>query len=134
MSRKRRAYVAGPMRGYDNLNFDEFDRVRDELLLEGFAVVSPADMDRAEGIDPADPGTYEKFTDDMRRDLEALLDCDTIVFLKGWEKSEGARMEATVGLICGLTFYRAPDGELGRVRVSREYVRRVVGAFWHENV
>jgi hypothetical protein len=130
MTRKRRAYIAGGMRGYPNLQFEEFDRVRDALLAEGFSVVSPADMDRAEGIDPNDPDTYEKFTDDMRRDLEALVECDVIVFLKRWEESVGARMEATVGLICGHVFYRAPDGQLGRVCLSRDYVRKVVGAFW----
>lgn len=45
-------YVAGKMRGVPYYNFRAFDAARDRLLKLGFEVLSPADMDRAEGFDP----------------------------------------------------------------------------------
>lgn len=48
--RSRRAYIAGPMRGYDRFNFPAFDAAKDRLIEMGWDVVSPADLDRAVGI------------------------------------------------------------------------------------
>ena len=39
-------YLAGPMRGYKDYNFPAFDAARDQLVKEGWRVISPADIDR----------------------------------------------------------------------------------------
>lgn len=45
-------YVAGAMRKKQWFNFPAFDAARDRLVRLGFGVLSPADMDRAEGFCP----------------------------------------------------------------------------------
>lgn len=45
----------------------------------------------------------------MGRDIEALLECDTIVSLPGWEASKGCRCERATAEIYGLRVYEAKD-------------------------
>lgn len=104
-------YVAGPMRGIKNFNFPEFDRVRDYMLTQGYSVISPADIDRADtdGADPANRQTEYAF-----RDFQALhflkafnpTGKSGIVLLPGWEKSTGAAGEFFMGRWLNLAFYR----------------------------
>ncbi len=94
-----KVYIAGPMQGIPELNFPAFDEVRDRLIAAGHVPVSPADLDREVGIDPKE-GTVG-FTDQMwkdiiKRDLDALQECDAIVMLEGWHRSTGARAELAV--------------------------------------
>ena len=111
----RSCYVAGPMRGYDGCNFKAFDRARDSLERIGYAVISPADMDRANGMDPEAPGFEEKikgmkdaaWKEVIARDIEAILSLssendDAVCLLEGWEQSTGAVAEAFFARWCGL--------------------------------
>lgn len=102
---RKRIYVAGPMRGYPQLNFPAFDAARDALIAAGYAAVSPADMDRERGITPEtyDPAAFD-FADAMTRDIRAVLDCDGLLLLRGWAKSAGARTEAAVNRAIGHPF------------------------------
>jgi len=87
-----RVYVSGPIK--DTPGFEEkFANVANYLReLEGHEVVNPCEL--------GEPGfTYEEF---MRVDLIALLSCDVIYMLKGWENSSGARCEHLVAAMCGL--------------------------------
>lgn len=65
--KKRKAYVAGKMRGLPYYNFPEFDKARDRLLGLGLTPLSPADMDRAAGFDP-----YKWVIDNDRMDWSVL--------------------------------------------------------------
>ena len=38
----------------------------------------------------------------MKEDVKALLDCDAIYMIKGWDKSQGAKLEKRVADACGL--------------------------------
>lgn len=38
----------------------------------------------------------------MRVDIRALVDCDSIYMLKGWELSKGAKLELDVASSCGI--------------------------------
>ena len=49
---KIRIYIAGPMSGYPNLNWNAFDEKEKQLTAAGFEVVNPARMDREIGLDP----------------------------------------------------------------------------------
>jgi hypothetical protein len=111
--RKRVLYIAGPMRGIAWFNYPMFDRVAKELRDAGNEVISPADEDRREdGFDPfANPShvnpdacTFPKSMDfgkTVRRCLEAVLRCDEIVLLPGWENSNGAVAELTLAMWLG---------------------------------
>ncbi len=102
-------YVAGPMRGYPQWNFPAFDLNAEWLRDNGWDAISPADLDREIGFDETDDTavfTAEDFANAMRRDYAALLECDAIAFIPGWEKSTGAALERDFGTKLGLEFYR----------------------------
>ena len=113
IQRKRVLYIAGPMRGIAWFNYPMFDRVAKELREAGNEVISPADEDRKhDGFDPyANPShaipdacTFPKtmdFAKTVRRCLEAVLRCDEIVLLPGWENSNGAVAELTLAMWLG---------------------------------
>ena len=94
-----KVYIAGPMQGYPNLNFDSFDAARDRLVARGYEVVSPADLDREYEV----WGKYppEDFVPSLgfkrraiRRDVLHMVDeCDKIYLLNGWKGSEGVGVE-----------------------------------------
>lgn len=92
----RRVYIAGPMRGVDQLNWPAFDSARDFLISLGLDPVSPADIDREAGITPDGPFDELVVRDCMRRDLHELMECDVILMLPGWENSRGAIAEHAV--------------------------------------
>ena len=110
IQRKRVLYIAGPMRGIAWFNYPMFDRVAKELREAGNEVISPADEDRQhDGFDPfANPShanpdacTFPKtmdFAKTVRRCLDAVLRCDEIVLLPGWENSNGAVAELTLAI------------------------------------
>lgn len=99
------------MRGIQLYNFPAFDVARDLLRANGWDVISPADMDRAaDGFNPAElPAEHDwnqfpegvAFSDCVRRDLEAVIYCDAIYLLPGWERSKGARAEYAVAVWLG---------------------------------
>lgn len=95
--RKVKTYLAGPMRGIKDFNFPAFDAARDRLLKLGVEVISPADMDRQLGH-----GTNRDYA---KRDTKAILECDAIYMLKGWEKSVGAIAEHALAKWIGITIF-----------------------------
>ena len=106
--RKPRIYIAGPMQGKPLYNFPLFDAAAKQFADFGYDVVSPAELDRRAGFDPAkgDVVTPEFLEQARKRDLEALLTCDGIAMLPGWEESKGARAEHAVALWAGLSVYQ----------------------------
>ena len=105
-------YVAGKMRGIPLYNFPAFDAAAAFYRSQGLTVLSPAELDRAHGIDPtklpADhdwsvepPGTT--FAELMARDLAVLRRCRSIALLDRWTESEGARLELAEALAGGLS-------------------------------
>lgn len=113
IQRKRVLYVAGPMRGIAFFNYPMFDRVAEILRKAGNEVISPADEDRKhDGFDPFANPEYSNpdacvfpkemdFSKTVRRCLDAVLRCDEIVLLPGWEKSNGAVAELTLAMWLG---------------------------------
>ncbi|MDL2318088.1 DUF4406 domain-containing protein [Eubacteriales bacterium OttesenSCG-928-A19] len=75
-------YIAGPMSGLPNYNFDRFNAKETELLAAGHRVLNPAKI----GILP----DYEMYWPINR----AMLDgAEVILMLEGWENSPGAIKE-----------------------------------------
>lgn len=89
----RRVYVSGPMTGLPELNFPAFHAAAAQLRALGLEVVNPAELNP----DPA--CTWQAA---MREDIRALVDCDAIVLLPGWQNSRGARLELTVAQALGM--------------------------------
>ena len=102
-------YVAGPMTGYNNLSWDTLDQKELELRAEGWEVVNPARLDREAGIDPnRDLDDYD-YTECALRDVEALLSCDAIYLMAGWQHSRGASWERALAKHYNLRrFYEVP--------------------------
>ena len=82
-------YIAGPMTGYDDLNFPAFHQAKARLIEAGYEVVSPADRG----------GGEMSWAEYMKLDLKDMLDCDGIALLPGWEDSTGAGIEVDLGEI-----------------------------------
>lgn len=87
--KKPRCYVAGPMTGYPELNYPAFHAASERLRQLGFEVVSPAELN---------PIT-EGYRAAMCKDILALIECDHIYLLDGWEKSKGATLEHHIATV-----------------------------------
>lgn len=88
-----RIYLAGPMTGYEGLNFPAFHRAAAALREAGFDVVNPAEIN----TDPT-----ARWEDCMRADIAQLVTCERIALLPGWEQSRGARIEASIANALGM--------------------------------
>lgn len=89
----RRVYLSGPMTGMPGLNFPAFYAEAARLEKLGYDVVNPAEINPDPGMD---------WNECMRRDLRALLDCDALALLDGWQKSKGAHLEMDVAHRIGM--------------------------------
>jgi hypothetical protein len=108
-------YVAGPMRGYDNFNYESFDRQAEILRKQGWSVINPAEMDRDISSPPSDPHEYDPKTnyadrefmrEALRRDLVAICDmCTAVYMMSGWEQSRGAKAEWHCAKALGLEIH-----------------------------
>lgn len=101
-------YIAGPMRGYPNHNIPAFRAAASLFRERDFVVVSPVELgDVVGGQDSGWPPI--RF---LRNDLQHItLHCNAMALLPGWQKSTGARCEASVGVTLGFQFFDAVTGE-----------------------
>ncbi len=81
-------YISGPITNRPKMNAESFEAAEVFLLGKGYEVVNPLK------IHPEHRGMC--WTDYMKADLKALLDCDAIYLLHDWETSRGARIECYV--------------------------------------
>lgn len=89
-------YIAGPMAGYPEHNFPAFQAAAVRLRSLGYDVVSPHEV-KVEVENP-------KAQDYLCADIRELLKCNAICLLDGWEKSIGAKCEATIAITLGFYF------------------------------
>ena len=127
-----RAYLAGPMSGISQFNFPAFLRAAEYLRSAGCDIVSPAEIDDPEDRDFIMASTDGKampngktWGDFLARDVKIIADqVQAIIFLPRWERSRGARLEATVGLLSQHVFFEyLEDGPVWWVQDrSAEYI------------
>jgi hypothetical protein len=91
--KKPRAYISGPMTGMPDFNFPAFNREAARLRSIGYDVVNPVELN---------PDSTTAWHDCMRRDLAALLECDVLALLDGWQRSAGAHLEMHVAHRVGI--------------------------------
>jgi len=82
-----RCYIAGPMTGYPELNFPAFHAAAARLRDLGIDAVNPAEINPDKGM---------SWKECMRTDIAALVTCDAIHLLEGWQNSKGATLEAHI--------------------------------------
>ena len=70
----------------------QFKKAENLLKGMGYEVFNPAAHFREDW----------SWNDYMKRDLRILLECDSIVFLKGWEQSKGAKLEHRIAADLGI--------------------------------
>lgn len=95
-----RVYIAGPMTGLPLFNKPAFHKAAQQLRFAGFAVVSPAELHTH---------TDRPWDWYMRQALGALLMCDAVLMLDGWEKSKGAQLEFRVATDLGMQILYQAD-------------------------
>lgn len=115
-------YLAGPMSNIPQFNIPAFDEAASELRSKGYDVLSPAELDSPEVREAAlksetgargDVESIETWGDMLARDVKIISDdVGGIIFLPDWYKSQGARLEAYVGVITGKKFLQYQDGKL----------------------
>lgn len=66
------------------------------IQAKGHTPVSPLD------VSPDPDATYAEH---MGNDIEALLNCDAVLFLPGYQKSKGCRLEYEAAVIYGKEMY-----------------------------
>ena len=114
---KKRIYIAGPMRGYDDFNYSAFNVAADLIEMDPelrkiWHVCNPVEIGEGFGGASeiaASPETLKRL---MEFELAAVKSCDAILLLDGWEKSEGARAELRVALDNNLEIYTQESGVL----------------------
>ncbi len=89
----KRIYIAGKMTDLPELNFPAFADAAKRLRAAGFDVVSPVEICPDKGIEWAAA---------MRLDIPAMLECDAVVLLDGWENSRGAKLEKHIAEALGM--------------------------------
>ena len=72
-------YISGP-----RVAEKKFQGAEHFLRSQNYNIVNPMKLQHEHG------GTWEEF---MREDISALIKCDIIYMLKGWEDSRGAKIE-----------------------------------------
>lgn len=109
-----KVYLAGPMSGIPNFNFQAFMEAAASLRQQGHEVFSPAEHD----VETAGETFHELYPDGdteravangfslrgaLKADLDWICDhADAIFMMRGWENSKGARTEHALAVALGL--------------------------------
>jgi hypothetical protein len=95
----KRIYLSGPMTNMLDLNFPLFHSTAASLRAAGHSVINPAEVN-------PDPGIWSEC---IRRDIKALMDCDTVATLPGREDSHDASLEVHIGKELGMKVVNVHD-------------------------
>jgi len=79
-------YLCGPMTGLPDHNFPAFNAAAKALRGAGYEVVNPAELNSL-----SDP-----WQQCMKKDIIALMECDGLALMPGWEASRGASLEKDI--------------------------------------
>ena len=108
----KRVYLCGPMTGIEDFNRPAFRECAAMLREQGFIVMTPADCYQG-----------NSWEEGMKKDIPAMLSCDRVSLLDGWEKSRGARLEVFIARELGMrvetleeTFLSIPTKPLEEIR------------------
>jgi len=97
-------YLAGPMSGYPEYNFDEFGRWAEILRRGGLKIASPHEIDHGETPETRGSLPYNVYFD---AGIKLLESCGGIILLAGWVQSTGACSELSRAIDLGMPAYYA---------------------------
>lgn len=109
-------YIAGPMTGYENFNYESFNAVEKQLRRGGYYKIN----NPASHYGGRQDLSWELY---LTAALHTVMDSEAIIALPGWMDSPGARLEIAVATAMGHVTYSAiaePDG-------GYRFVRRDIG-------
>lgn len=91
----KKIYLSLPISHFDIEERREFASKRAKYMSElyGCEVVNPLENGLGQDV---------HWREHMRRDVQLLIDCDTIFMCKDWEYSKGCRFEHEVATTCGI--------------------------------
>lgn len=98
-------YLAGQMRGKENLNFDAFAEYAKKLRDQGYVVINPA-----EKVNGYKDLPREWF---MQYSAQQIILADAVALMPSWEDSPGAKIEAWFAQQLGKPVVDADDTEKG---------------------
>jgi hypothetical protein len=109
--KKLKIFIAGPMRGYPNYNFDRFDAYEQILKDSGIDCINPARISRKfkEVEVNNDINVYNEM---VRLQQEAEKTCNVILLLDGWQWSEGVKLELKTAAENDFQFLLEEDFEM----------------------
>ena len=96
-------FLCGPMSSLPENNYPAFNAVAAEQRARGHEVFNPAE-------NPA----RETWAGYMRLSIPQMLQCDSLLMLPGWEKSEGATLERQIARKLGMPVSYLPCVEVAR--------------------
>lgn len=115
------AYLGGPMRGVEKQNEPAFKAGAKDLRGRGIKIISPIEHEDDIGFDYVSD-IYTVCPESLAWDLAQIArpDVDAVIFLPGWEKSEGSKLERHFAHVLSkpVYFYRGEDRELELERVG----------------
>lgn len=92
-----RVYISGPITGHDDAEV-EFSVAESALEQKGHEPVNPFKLNHDHGK------TWGEY---MRVDVAAMMTCDAVLALPGWQVSRGADIEVRLALSLGIPVYDA---------------------------
>lgn len=104
-------YLAGPMRGKPNWNFDAFDEARVRLTAMGHRVYCPAQLFRASPYEQSDKQDREHLLHVLQQDMACLYTAEAIALLPGWQDSVGTTVELATAQFLNLEVLDATTGK-----------------------
>ncbi len=88
-----RWYLSGPVSGYPQNNVPQFEICARLLRERGYDVCNPIEFDEAPGL---------PWSEYLRKDIRALMDCGGVITLPGWQESRGASLEVHIAHALGM--------------------------------
>lgn len=79
-------YIAGPMTGYPNYNYEAFDKAEKWLREHGYEVLNPTTNK------PEEP-SWDNY---MRASIVQVTQADGVAVLRNWQMSAGAALEVHI--------------------------------------
>lgn len=105
----KRVYISGPISGYDVSERKEaFSSAARRFRKQGYLVVNPFEL----GV--SDTASWSEH---MRADIAALMQCDVIYMLRGWSSSTGASIERNLAEIVGIKVMLEDSHEMAKESV-----------------
>lgn len=98
-------YISGKITGVENLNAERFERAEHLMLSKGYRPINPLKLPHVMGH------ATRKWSDYMREDIKAMMDCSAVAVLGDWIDSKGAMLEVNIAREIGIELWFLSNDE-----------------------